>query len=65
MDHAWDLFTTWFRVFLEYLAGVAGMVIDAFRWPAEVTGIAPEIWAAGVACAILIALWRALGGLFD
>jgi len=50
---------------VEYLAGVAGMVIDAFRWPAEVTGIAPEIWAAGVACAILIALWRALGGLFD
>ena len=65
MDRLLDVIMTWVRFCLEFLTGIAGSVIGAFRWPAEMTGIPAEIWATAVTCFVLIALWRALGGYFD
>ena len=65
MDRSLDLLATWVRALLDFLVGIASTVISAFDWPAQVTGIPAEIWAAGVLCVLLLALWRALGGYFD
>jgi tetrahydromethanopterin S-methyltransferase subunit C len=65
MDRFVEGMMTWVKLCLGFLAGVAGVVISYFQWPAEMTGISAEIWAATVTCVIMVALWRALGGYFD
>lgn len=65
MEHLLEVVMRWVKFCLEFLAGVAGSVISVFRWPAEMTGVPAEIWAAGVVCIVLLLLWRALGGYFD
>jgi hypothetical protein len=65
MERFLEVIMTWVKLCLGFLVGVAGLVIGYFRWPAEITGISAEIWAAGVTCLIFVALWRALGGYFN
>jgi hypothetical protein len=62
MERFVEVMMTWVKLCLGFLAGVAGVVISYFQWPAEMTGVSAEIWAAGVTLLILVALWRAIGG---
>ena len=57
---------TWFvEIVFNAVSAVANLVISAFTWPAGALGIPPEIVAAAVLCALLLALWRAMGGYFN
>jgi hypothetical protein len=47
------------------LRGGVGSVVSIFDWPAEVTGIPPELLATFTLCLMLLAMWRAMGGYFS
>jgi hypothetical protein len=62
MEQVIDFLTRWLTAFFDVLRGGVASVISVFDWPAEVTGIPPEIIAVFVLCGMLLALWRAMGG---
>jgi hypothetical protein len=54
---------TWFvGKFFNVVSSAVSAIVGAFSWPAHALGIPPEILAAAVLCALLLALWRAMGG---
>ncbi len=64
VEHLVNLLQHWVALWVDFVVGVVSTVVGWLAWPAEVTGIPPEILGAVILCAILLALWRAMGGYF-
>ncbi len=57
---------SWFTgIIFDAAVTATSAVISAFQWPAQAMGVPPEILAAAVLCGLLLALWRAMGGLLS
>jgi len=65
MEQVVDFLTRWLTAFFDVLASWFGNAVSIFNWPAEITGIAPELLRAATVCLLLLALWRAMGGYFN
>jgi hypothetical protein len=64
MEGLVDTLTRWLTALFDVIASATGSAISVFAWPAAAIGIPPEILAAALLCALLLALWRAMGGYF-
>ena len=53
----------WLGFLFEGLRNVFGTIVSIFDWPAALLGVPPELFAAGLFCALLLLAWRALGSL--
>ena len=58
-----DFVIHWMQVIVEMLWSVAAQGVAFVTWPAELFGIPAEIFVAALLCAVLLALWRAMGSL--
>jgi hypothetical protein len=65
MQQLVDFLTRWLTAFFDVLASAFGSAVSIFNWPAEVTGIPPELLGAATLCLLLLALWRAMGGYWN
>lgn len=63
MEQVVRFLTAWLGFLFDGLRSVVGSIVSLFDWPASVIGVPPELFAAGLLCVLLIALWRALGPL--
>ena len=64
MEPLINLLQRWTAFWVDVVVGVVSAIVGWLAWPAELTGIPPEILGAFILCALLLALWRAMGGYF-
>jgi hypothetical protein len=63
MEQVIKFLNVWLGFLFEGLRSVIGTVVSFFDWPAALIGVPPELFAAGLLCALLLLAWRALGPL--